>query len=113
MEALFTCRLTPLDKNPEVPPICVGEIMKKVAGKIVIAAIRNDIIVGIGALQVCTWHDAGGEIVHSMRSFYNEEKTKALLLVDVENAINAVNRKAFYITYNLSFGCHLRAQFLF
>ena len=36
-------------------------------------------------------------LVHVMGSLYNEEKTKAVLLVDAKNAFNVVNRKAFYI----------------
>ena len=53
-------------------------------------------------------------LVHVMGSLYNEEKTKAVLLVDAKNAFNVVNRKAFYINqHNLSFCCHLRVQSLF
>ena len=84
-----------MDKNPGVCPIGVGGILRRIAGKVAIAATRNDVITSGGSLQVCGGCDAGAETVHAMRSLYNVEKTEAVILVDTENALNAVYRKTF------------------
>ena len=89
------------DKNPGIRPIGVGEILRHIAGKVVIAATRNNVS-SVGSLQVCAGHDAGCEaIVHAMNSIYQEEQTEAVLLVDATNAFNAVNRKAFLHNINI------------
>ena len=77
-EVLLACRLISLEKNLEVRPIGLGEILRGNAGKVVITATCNDIIISVGVLQVCTRHVAGGEVVvhHSMDSLYNESKWK-------------------------------------
>ena len=94
-EDLLACCLILLDKNPGVCPVGVGEILRGIAGKVAIAATRNDVITSVRSLEVCTRHDAGVEtLVHTMRLLYNE-KTEAVILVDTENAFNSVNGKAF------------------
>ena len=85
-----------------VSPYYAGEILRQIAGKVVIEATRNDVIVSVKILQVYVRHDADGEaLVHSMRSMHNEEKTKTVLIVEGENAFNAVKRKAFLCNINI------------
>ena len=38
-----------------------------------------------------------------MRSLYNEETMEEVLLIDNENAFDAVNRRRFYIYINVTF----------
>ena len=88
LEALLACRLIPFDKNPGIRPIGVGEILRRIAGKVVIAATHNDVISSVGSLQVCAGHDAGREaIVHARNSIYQEEQTEAVLLVGCNKRI--------------------------
>ena len=69
LEAFIACRLIPLDKNPGLPPICIGEILLRIAGKVVIKSIRNEIISSVGSLEVCAGHDAGYEsLIHAMQT---------------------------------------------
>ena len=69
LKALLSCRLTPLDKNPGVRKADAGEILRQIAGRVVIAVTRIDVITSVETLQVCVGHYAGSEaLVHSMRS---------------------------------------------
>ena len=44
LEALLVCRLIPLDKNPELRPIGTGEVLHRIAKKMGLSYIREDII---------------------------------------------------------------------
>ena len=93
-------RLIPLDKgadkfgNPGVRPIGVGEILRRIVGKVIVGCIREDIIQAAGPLQTCAGLKSGIEAsIHAMRKIFEREETEALLLVDAENAFNNLNRK--------------------
>ena len=69
LEAYPACRLIPLDKNPGLRPIGIGEILRRIAGKVIVSAIQKDIVSSAGSLQVCAGHEAGCEaIIHAMHS---------------------------------------------
>lgn len=44
IESLMACRLIPLDKNPGLRPIGVGEVLRRIIGKVVTYSLRNDVI---------------------------------------------------------------------
>ena len=72
LEMYLSYRLIPLDKFPGVRPIGIGEVLRRIFGKVSIAVILPDII--------------------------KEVETDAILLFDAFiNAFNALNRKVFYI----------------
>ena len=96
-------RLIPLDKgedkegNPGVRPIGIGEILRRIVGKVVVENIREDIIEAAGPLQTCAGLKSGIEAsVHAMRKIFEKDDTEAVLLVDAENAFN--NFKTFKTT---------------
>ena len=43
LEALLAARLIPLDKNPGLRPIGVGEVLRRIIGKAVVTLLRDDI----------------------------------------------------------------------
>ena len=101
LHEFVACRLIPLDKGEDkwsnigVRPIGIGEIFRRLVGKVVVENIRTDIIDAAGPLQTCVGLDAGIEAsIHAMKSIFDEESTEAILLVDAENAFNNLNRKA-------------------
>ena len=101
LEEFVACRLVPLDKgedkmgNPGVRPIGIGEILRRLVGKVLMGCIRKDIIAAAGPLQTCSGLKAGIEAsIHSMREIFEDEETEAMLLVDAENAFNNLNRRA-------------------
>ena len=111
LEAFLACRLIPLDKNPGLRPIGVGEILRRIAGKVVTATLKDEILHSIGSLQVCAGHDAGCEaLIHAMKAIFEEEETEAVLLVDASNAFNTVNRNVFL--HNIKVICPPLATFV-
>ena len=95
------CRLIPLDKGltkdltPGVRPIGIGEVLRRIVGKLVVGVIRDDIMEAAGPLQTCTGLKGGIEAaIHAMRITFEKEETEGILLVDAENAFNNLNRKA-------------------
>ena len=80
MEALFACCLIPLDKNPGVCSTDVAKILRWIVDRAAIAAIRNDVITTVKALQISTEHDAGGEaLVHSIHSLSMQKKGSSVI----------------------------------
>ena len=69
LEAFLACRLTLLDKNPELRPIGVDEILRRIAGAVVVLSIRNEIIDSVGSLQKCAGHEAGCEDCKQKQSY--------------------------------------------
>ena len=73
-------RLIPLDKgedkegNPGVRPIGIGEILRRIIGKVVVSTIREDIINAAGPLQTCAGLKSGIEAsIHAMRRIYDND----------------------------------------
>ena len=94
-------RLIPLDKGttkegkPGVRPIGVGEVIRRLVGKLLIGVIKDDIVSAAGPLQTCSGLKSGIEAaIHAMRQTYEDHNTEAILLVDAENAFNNLNRNA-------------------
>jgi hypothetical protein len=97
----LSCRLIPLDKwetkegKPGVRPIGIGEVLRRLIGKLLVGVIKDDIIEAAGPLQTCSGVRSGIEAaVHGMRKVFEQEDTEAILLVDAENAFNNLNRNA-------------------
>ena len=112
LEAFLACRLIPLDKNPGLRPIGIGEVLRRIIGKTITAITKEEIKASVGSLQVCAGHEAGCEaLVHAMKHiFENEESAEAVLLVDASNAFNSVNRKLFL--HNINVICPVIATFV-
>ena len=94
IECLVSCTLIPLDKNPGVRPIGIGEVLRRIIGKAVMHHLKNDVLSAAGNLQLCTGHLSGSEAaVHALREIFEENETEAVLLVDASNAFNSMNRQ--------------------
>ncbi len=113
----IACRLVPLDKgatddgNPGVRPVGVGEVLRRLVGKLLLRVIKDDITSAAGPLQTCTGIRSGIEAaIHVMREVFEDEETEAVLMVDAENAFNNLNRKA--ALQNIKELCPLFHQYL-
>ena len=94
LESYVACRLIPLNKNPGVRPIGVGEVLRRIVGKAISRTLKEEICEAAGPLQTCSGHSAGAEAaIHGMRAIFEEEGTDAVLLIDASNAFNQMNRK--------------------
>ena len=58
LERFLACRLIPLNKNPGLRPIGVGDVLRRIIEKVIASVVRNDIISSVGSLQVCAGHEA-------------------------------------------------------
>ena len=95
LEPFVACRLIPLDKNPGVRPIGVGEVLRRIIGKCVGWVLKEDIQLAAGPLQTATGLQSGAEAaIHSMKTIFESDETDAVILVDASNAFNSLNRQA-------------------
>jgi len=102
LEAYTSCRLIPLDKNPGVRPIGIGETIRRIIGKAILQIVRNDVIESAGSLQLCAGQPGGAEAaVHAANKIFEDADTDAVLLVDATNAFNSLNRKT--MLHNIKF----------
>jgi hypothetical protein len=112
IEALLACRLIPLDKNPGLRPIGVGEVLRRIAGKVVMQVVKSDVTKAAGCLQTCAGQESGSEAsIHAMNEIFNENDTEAVLLVDAENAFNSINRQT--LLHNIEYICPSIASFIY
>ena len=95
MEAYVSCRLIPLDKNPGVRPIDVGEVLRKIVGKCIGWVLKEDIKLAAGTLQLTTGLQSGAEAaIHSMPCMFEGDRNDAVILVDTKKAFNSLNHQA-------------------
>ena len=111
LSAFLACRLVPLDKCPGLRPIGVGEVLRRIAGKVVMLVMREDVLKSYATVQMCAGHRAGCEAaIHAMRDVFEQEHAEAALLVDAANAFNSVNRKA--MMHNIEIICPIIATYV-
>ncbi len=67
LEALLANRLIPLDKNPGVRPIGIGETPRRILAKAIIKHLREDIHKAAGSLQLCEGQEAGRMRINDTR----------------------------------------------
>ena len=93
LEAFTSCRLIPLDKNPGIRQMGVGEVLRRIVGKTVSGFLKEEIREAASPLHVCAGHNAGAEAaIHAMSQVFEEEGTDGILLIDASNAFKQMNR---------------------
>ena len=91
--------LVALDKCPGVRPISIGESLRRIVGKTVCSATRDDLTVLCGSDQLCGGVKCEIEgAVHAMVDLLGENCASpsgwGVLLVDASNAFNCLNQSA-------------------
>ena len=105
------CRLIPLDKDPGILPIGVGEVLRRIIGKTISRVAKSQIREAAGPLQTCASHGSGAEAaIHAMRIIFQQEGTDGVLLIDASNAFNCMNRSV--ALYNVQITCPIIATYL-
>lgn len=95
LSAYTASRLIPLDKSPGVCPIGVGEVCRRIVGKVIMKYAKTDLQQAVGPLQLCAGFESGCEAaIHAMSEIFGEEDTEAMIFVDASNAFNSLNREA-------------------
>lgn len=81
IEALMSCRLMPLYKCLGLRPIGIGEVLRRIMGKCVMAVLKKDVLKAAGNLQLCAI--SGCEIaVHAMNDIFNSDDCEGVLQID-------------------------------
>ena len=115
LESFLACRLIPLDKNPGLRPIGVGEVLRRIAGKVVMSVVKGDVQKSVGSLQVCAGQAGGCEAaIHAMRTIFEDDESDAILLIDAANAFNSINRMTMLenirrvcpVVYTYAYNCY-------
>ena len=92
LEEYVACRLIPLNKYPGIKPIEIGEVLRRIIGKIVVWQLKENIKEAAGPLQTCAGHPAGAmAVIHAMQTIFNDDTTDDILLIDATNAFNCMN----------------------
>ena len=93
LEPYNACRLIPLDKNPAVRPIGVGEFLKRIIGRSTLRCIQNDLRLLGTNQQLCLGQNCGIEhVIHSLRNEFEKAEVIGNLVIDAKNAFNSLNR---------------------
>ena len=53
LESFLACRLVPLNKNPGLRPIGVGEVLRRIAGKCVMLIVKENVLESSSNIQMC------------------------------------------------------------
>ena len=101
----------PLDKNPGLRPIGVGEVFRRIEGKVVMSIEKDDVPKSVGNLQLCGGQDAKcGAAVHSMHDIFATNQVEAVLFVDSERTFNSIKRQV--LLHNIKHTCSRIAFFV-
>ena len=115
INALVANRLIALDKCPGVRPMGIGETLWSVIGKAVCYATRVDVELACGSDQLCGSVKSGIEgAIHAMTSLFLQHGATSgwgVLLMDVSNAFNSLNRVALLWNVRVLWPCC--SQFIF
>jgi bacterioferritin-associated ferredoxin len=78
LSAYTASRLIPLDKSPGVRPIGIGEVCRRIIGKVIMKYSKSKIRRSVDPLQLCAGFQSGCEAaIHAMRKILEEEDTEA------------------------------------
>ena len=70
----------------------MGEVLRRIVGKIISSFASDDIKIAAGPLQTCAGHGAGAEsAIHAMKLAFEQDASDAVLLIDASNAFNTMN----------------------
>ena len=90
---LLNNRLIPLDKDPGVRTIGIGEVLQQITGKSILSILKKDIMQAVEATQVCAGQSAGCEAaIHALRQIFEAIGTNGILLVNANDAFNRLSR---------------------
>ena len=103
IDSFVACKLIPLNKNPGVRPIGVGEIIRRIIGKAIEWVLKSDIQKAAGPLQVSTGVQGAEAAIHAMKEVFESDENEAVILIDAKNAFNSFNRNV--ALHNIQYIC--------
>ena len=95
--------LVPINKNPGLRSIGVGEVLRRIMGKVVMVAFSEDVVRCSSVAQMCGRSSGSEGAIHAMRRMYVDQTTEAVVLVDSANTFNNLNLEA--LIHNIKYIC--------
>ena len=96
MDALIASQLIPPNKSPGVRPIGIGEVLRRIIGKVVMSVVKKKVVQAAGLLQVCPGQVADVEsAIHRMVDLFESDISAAVLQIDTTSAFSSLNRNLF------------------
>ena len=88
-------------------PIVVGEVLRRIARKVVMYIAKKDVKDAAGSLQVWTAQEARSEAaLHAIYDVYQQDETEAFLLVTlIMSSIRSIGRRCSIISLSLITTC--------
>ena len=78
-------RLVAQDKCPGARPIGIGEVMRRITGRIIVDCIRQDLTSFGGNMQLCLGQQRGIEhAIPSLCQNFDDPENQAILLIDAK-----------------------------
>ena len=88
------CQLIALDKCPGVRQIRIRETVRRIIGHAILSIFEPSIMEAAGSKQLGPGQEAGCEgAIHTMQDIFENNNADAILLVDVSNTFNSLNRE--------------------
>ena len=110
ISALVACRVIPLDKDPGLRPIGIGEVSRRIIGKWSFMS-SNQNYKKEPANFKCVWANRVCEAgVHAMYDLYQDEDSHGIIQIDANNAFNVINRNVFL--HNIQILCTMISTFV-
>ena len=94
LEAYTSCRLIPLDKNPGVKPIGIGEIIRRIIEK-AIQIVKSDVVESAGSLQLCAGQPGGSEAAVHAANKISEEQMLYSSWMQPMHSTHSIERQCF------------------
>ena len=96
LEALLVSQSIPLNKSPGVSPTGIGEVLRRIIGKVVMSDVKKEVTQATCSSQNCTGQVAGVEsAIYSMADLFDRDNSAAVLLTDATNVFNCLNCNIF------------------
>ena len=94
----MTFRLILINKNPEVQPLVIGEVLWRMMGKALMSIFKKDVMEAAGPSQLCTKHEADCEaaVQSIVKPFKEEVEAGRVLQVVSTNVFNKINREVMF-----------------
>lgn len=93
IEAYLSYRLIPLDKLPDVRTTGIGEILRRIVGKTVVATVKAQVVRSAGPQQLCAGRETAA---HAMMHVFLQDDTDAryrfFLLMQEMPSIQSIER---------------------
>ena len=81
LSSLMASRLLRLNKNPGLRPIGVGEVLRRLMGKVMMNTISEDVTTASSDAQMCGRSSGSEAAIHAMRRMFQHENSDTIIII--------------------------------